>query len=96
VQSARSGNKYEGPVTARYALAQGKNSATARLGFQIGLHTVEKLIRRAGISSKLHSFPRTFLGSSETTLSELTLAYTTFPGLGTRPRELYIIDHITV
>lgn len=91
----RSGNSYEGPVTTRYALALGKNAATVRLGLQIGLDTVQKLASRAGISSKLYDFPKTFLGSSEIRLAELALAYTTFPGLGSRPKDLHLIERIT-
>ncbi len=91
----RRGNHYEGPVTTRYALSHGKNAATVRLGFQIGLDSVQKLASRAGIASKLYDFPKTFLGSSEMTLAELTLAYTSFPNLGTRPKNLYLIERIT-
>jgi len=88
-------NSYEGPMTTHYALAKGKNAATVRLGFQIGLEPLKKLALRAGISSKLYNFPKTFLGSSEVTLAELALAYTIFPNMGSRPENLHLIDRIT-
>jgi len=88
-------NEYEGPVSLRDALAKGKNAATMRLGFQIGLDPVKKTAANAGITTPLRDYASTFLGSTELTLEELTLAYTTFPNGGSRPKQPYIIDKIT-
>jgi penicillin-binding protein 1A len=42
----------------------------------------------------LRRFPATYLGSSEMTLMDVTLAYTIFPDAGSRPTEPYIIQRI--
>ncbi|HEX8280028.1 MAG TPA: transglycosylase domain-containing protein, partial [Chthoniobacterales bacterium] len=75
----REDNRYEGPITAREALAKSKNGATVRLGMQIGVDAVLQLCKAGGIKSPLRPYPASFLGSSEVTLAELALAYTSFP-----------------
>ena len=90
----REDNRYEGPITARQALAKSKNSAAVRIGMEAGVDNVLKLSGAAGVRSQLRPFPATFLGSSEITLAELALAYTTFPNGGWRPRSPYILDRI--
>ncbi len=91
----RADNEYEGPMPTREALVRGKNAATVRLGFQAGLDQVQKVSTAAGISSPLRNYANAFLGSSELTLDELTLAYTIFPDGGLRPKEPFIINRIT-
>lgn len=90
----RADNEYEGEVTAREAFVRGKNAAVVRFGFQTGLDAVSKLAKEAGINSPLRPFANTYLGSSEQTLEETTLAYTMFPGGGDRPERTHIIDKI--
>ncbi|MEI9896921.1 MAG: penicillin-binding transpeptidase domain-containing protein [Chthoniobacter sp.] len=90
----RSGNEYEGGIPAHEAIAKGKNAATVRLGWMAGMDAVREVAKKAGIDSPLRNLPNTFLGASEVSLDELTLAYTTFPGGGSRPKQGYIIDHI--
>ncbi len=93
-------NKYEGPISARDALVKSKNAATVRLGMSIGqdlkdgLNKVIATAKTAGIESPLREYPATFLGSSEVTLLELTLATTIFPNGGWRPLKPRIIDRI--
>ncbi|HYR57930.1 MAG TPA: transglycosylase domain-containing protein, partial [Chthoniobacteraceae bacterium] len=87
-------NKYEGAISARTALVKSKNAATVRLGMMTGLDRVLPLAKKAGIESTLRPFPATFLGSSEVTLMEMTLANTIFPGGGQRPERAFIIDRI--
>ncbi len=87
-------NEYEGEVTAREAFVRGKNAAVVRVGFKTGLDAVGKLAKEAGIHSPLRPFANAYLGSSELTLEETTLAYTSFPGGGTRPDRTHIIDRI--
>lgn len=91
----RTGNEYEGGMPIREAIAKGKNAATVRVGWLAGLDAVRDLAKKAGIASPLRNFTNTFLGASEVTLDELTLAYTAFAGNGTRPRAPYVIDRIT-
>jgi penicillin-binding protein 1A len=87
-------NRYEGPITARQALARSKNGATVRVGMTVGVDPVLQLCKAAGIKSTLRPFPATFLGSSEITLAELALAYTIFPNGGWRPNAPHILDRI--
>jgi penicillin-binding protein 1A len=87
-------NRYEGPMTARQALAKSKNGATVRIGMTVGVDPVIQLCHAAGIRSQLRPFPATFLGSSEITLAELALAYTVFPNGGWRPSAPHILDRI--
>jgi penicillin-binding protein 1A len=87
-------NRYEGPITAREALAKSKNGSAVRIGTSAGLDNVSQLIRTAGVETKLRPYPSTFLGSSEITLAELALAYTVFPNEGWRPAPPHILDRI--
>jgi membrane peptidoglycan carboxypeptidase len=90
----RADNEYEGEVTARDAFVRGKNAAVVRVGFKTGLEALGKLTKQAGIGSPLRPFANAYLGSSEFTLEESTLAYTMFPGGGSRPERTQIIDRI--
>ncbi len=87
-------NRYEGVITAREALVKSKNAATVRLGMRVGLKPILTLAEKAGISSKLRSYPATILGSSEVTLMDLTVAYTTFARDGTRPGKPIVVRRI--
>ncbi len=90
----REDNRYEGPMTARQALSKSKNGATVRIGMNAGVDSVVQLCKNAGMRSALRPYPATFLGSSEVTLAELALAYTTFPNGGWRPEAPHILDRI--
>ena len=87
-------NEYEGPMTTRDALVKGKNAATIRLGMKTGLDPLKKTAAAAGITSPLRDYTNSFLGSSEITLDEMTLAFTIFPNAGQRPGEAHIIKRI--
>jgi 1A family penicillin-binding protein len=87
-------NKYEGLISARTALVMSKNAATVRLGMMTGLEPVLALAKKAGIESPLRPFPATYLGSSEVTLMEMTLANTIFPNQGWRPEKPFLIQKI--
>jgi len=87
-------NQYEGPITAHNALVKSKNSATVRLGLATGIDAVVDLSKRARIDSNLRRFPATYLGSSEVTLEDLTLAYTLFPDGGERPDKPIIVTRV--
>ncbi len=90
----REDNRYEGPITAREALAKSKNSATVRLGMLAGVDAVLQLCKAGGIKTPLRPYPATFLGSSEVTLADLALAYTSFPNGGWRSGTPFILDRI--
>ncbi len=99
-------NKYEGGISARTALVKSKNSATVRFGMMTGLDSVIDLSAKAGLVHvvgkdekgksvlNLRPYPATFLGSSEVTLMDLTLAHTMFPNGGWRPDKPFIITRI--
>ena len=91
----RADNEYEGPMPSGEAVARGKNAAVVRLGFLTGLEGLGRFCKAAGIRSPLRDVANAYLGSSEMTLDELTLAYTAFAGGGTRPAKLFTITSIT-
>ena len=102
----RADNRYEGPIPARQVLVKSKNAATVRVGMQTGIDNVIAVAKKAGLAHvagkdekgrevlNLRRYPATYLGSSEVTLMDMTLAYTMFPDLGTRPAEPFIIRRI--
>ncbi len=98
-------NQYEGAIPAREALVKSKNAATVRLGMTTGIDDVIAMAKKAGLSRvvgksekgevlNLRRFPATYLGTSEVTLMDMTLAYTAFPNGGWRPVEPHIITRI--
>ena len=91
----RADNDYEGPMPSSEAVARGKNSAVVRLGFKTGLDQLGEFCKAAGIRSPLRDVANAYLGSSEMSLDELTLAYTAFTGRGSRPSKLFTITRIT-
>ena len=91
----RPDNEYEGPMPSSEAVSRGKNAAVVRLGFRTGLDSLGKLSKDAGIRSPLRDVANAYLGSSEMSLDEMTLAFTAFPGGGTRPTKIFTISKIT-
>ena len=87
-------NQYEGPITAREALVKSKNAATVRFGTQAKLDRVIALAKEAGFEHPFRPYPSTFLGSSEVSLMEMTLAHTLFPNGGVRPKQGYLITRV--
>ncbi len=91
-------NVYENVITARRALARGKNAASVRLGQKehVGTGAVVALARKAGMSfsGDLQKFNATFLGRNPSSLEEVCLAYTIFPNGGQRPEKANIISNI--
>ncbi|MEM6463017.1 MAG: transglycosylase domain-containing protein [Pseudomonadota bacterium] len=70
--------KYRGPVTLSDALAYSLNTVAAQLVMEAGADNVVKTARRLGIESELSENASIALGTSETTLAELTAAYAPF------------------
>jgi penicillin-binding protein 1A len=90
----RADNRFEGIISAREALVKSKNAATVRLGMISGIQKMHALAKEAGINAQLAPFPKTYLGGSEVSPMELTLAYTMFPNAGVRPTRPFIISRI--
>ena len=85
----------QAPISSREALVMGRNSSTVRLGERVGVPMVKQVAQKAGITSEMRDYPSTFLGASEAKLSEMCLAYSNFPTLGSRPQKLHLIQRIT-
>ena len=90
----REDNQYEGGISAHSALVKSKNAASVRVGMATGLDNVLALAKKAGIDNELRHFASTYLGSSEGTLADLTLAYTMFPNAGIRPAKPFVIQRV--
>jgi membrane peptidoglycan carboxypeptidase len=88
-------NRYEGPVTVRDALAKGKNSALARLGFAVGLDTVGATASDLGIPLPSPPLAGALLGSFPVSPMNLTRAFMVFPNGGEIPAELYLVERVT-
>lgn len=72
--------RYRGTITLRQAFAASSNVAAARLAEQVGRKAVIQAARDLGISSPLADMPSLALGTSGTTLLELTSAYAAVAG----------------
>ena len=69
------GDKYYGRVTLTEALQESMNTAAVRVAESVGLDKVRRIASDFGIKSDLAAGPAVALGSSESTLTEMTGAY---------------------
>ena len=83
-QPANHDEGYRGPVTLREAIEHSLNVPMVRLGQQVGARRIVRAARRLGIESPLHAVPSLVLGTSETTLLEMTRAYAVLAARGWR------------
>ena len=74
--------RYQGEMTLRYALAHSKNIPTVRLVERLGPSAVVQFAHQMGIHTSLSPNLSIALGTSATTLLELTAAYAVFPNAG--------------
>jgi penicillin-binding protein 1B len=74
-QPANHDDAFRGPVTLRQALEHSLNVPMVRLGQQVGPRRIVRAARQLGIESPLHAVPSLVLGTSETTLLEMTRAF---------------------
>jgi penicillin-binding protein 1A len=75
---------FMGPVTLRYAVEQSRNIPAVRLMDQLGPRTVIQYAKRFGFSNDFQPYLSLALGSAESTLLEITSAYSVFPNQGVR------------
>lgn len=75
-------DKYVGRVSLRDGLANSLNTVAGRLAINVGPENIVNTAARLGISSPLQAVPSIALGSQETSLLELTAAYTPFANGG--------------
>jgi penicillin-binding protein 1A len=75
---------FEGPVTLRHALEKSRNVPAVRVMEQLGPNQVVGYARRFGLTSSLPPVLSLALGAGESTLLEITSAYSVFPNQGVR------------
>jgi penicillin-binding protein 1A len=75
-------DEYFGPVSLREAFARSLNSVAVQVSQRVGPARVVETAKRLGISSPLSAEPSIALGTSETTVLEMTAAYATFANRG--------------
>lgn len=74
--------KYLGPVTMKTALEKSLNTVPVQIAKKIGLKNIIKTAQKLGLVDKLSNDYSIILGTSETTLMDLTSAYATFANNG--------------
>ncbi len=82
--------KFRGPVTLTTALSKSLNTVAAQLIMETSPEAVVKLAHLLGISSKLAKNASISLGTSETSLLEITSAYAPFANGGYRAKPFLI------
>ena len=87
-------SRYLGRIPSGLALVAGKQSATVRVGFDLGLEKLGEVAKSMGVESRLKPYPSSFLGATEISLEELVHAYTSISNPGDRVRELTLVDAI--
>jgi penicillin-binding protein 1A len=75
-------NDYSGIVTIRRALEHSINIPAVKMARMVGLKNVVETAHRFGIREQLLAYPSIALGAFETTLWEMTTAYSTFANEG--------------
>jgi len=88
------GKEFYGPTTLRKGLEYSRNLMTVRIAQDIGMEKIKKLSEELGIYKDLKPLLSGALGSNETTLLNLTAAYSIFANGGNKV-ETSIIDTIT-
>ena len=81
------GNNYGGFETLKSALANSRNTITARLMNEIGPQPVIDLARNLGVNQKIPVLPSIALGTTDISVYEMVAAYSTFAnkGIYTKP-----------
>lgn len=91
-QPANSDDSYRGNMSVADGLIFSRNTVSVRVGNYAGIMAVARTAKAAGLGT-IPRFPAVYLGAFESTVKELTAAYSIFPNLGVR-RQPYIIERI--
>jgi len=83
---------YQGMQPAWWGLVKSRNTMSVRVGNTAGLDNVRAIADQAGLHPNPPRFPSIYLGSFESTLRDLTAAYTAFPRGGSRARPFVISE----
>lgn len=84
------GGGFNGPMTFRSALIASRNLVSVRIILDVGVEYVTALIRKLGITTKVHKVYAMSLGSNDMKLEEVTRAFGVFPTGGILPKLIYI------
>jgi penicillin-binding protein 1A len=76
--------EFHGPVTIRESLQQSRNIPTIRLMAALGPKDVIQYTRKLGITAPIPEYLSVAIGAAESTLIEMTSAYSAFPNQGVR------------
>jgi penicillin-binding protein 1A len=90
---ANSDNQYHPRISVADALVDSRNTASVRVGLRAGLAAAADTLQRAGLAAHVAPYPSLCLGAFETTLKDLTAAYTAFPREGVRLQP-YLIEKV--
>ena len=93
-QPKNSNGNYAGEISLRTAFAYSKNTVAAQLGQEVGTSSIANMARRFGISTPINTRPSMVLGTSETRVIDMTLA---FASVGANGRSItpYGISKVT-
>jgi penicillin-binding protein 1A len=84
------GEKFNGLISIRGALTHSINVVAVKVMHDIGVDYTVAYAKKLGISSPIHPYLSSALGSSDTTLVNLVRAYGTLPAGGVRPNPIFI------
>ncbi len=90
---ANSDGTYRGMRPAEEGLIDSRNTMTVRIGLSTGLDRIAATVARAGLAADPPKYPALSLGAFETTLKDVTTAYTVFATGGTRLQP-FLIDRV--
>lgn len=90
---SNSDNTYRGMRPVAEGLIDSRNTMTVRIGLSTGLDRIATTIARAGLAADPPRFPALTLGAFETTLKDVTTAYTVFATGGVRLQP-FLIDRV--
>ena len=84
---------YVGIQPCSYGLIHSRNTMSVRVGQFAGLDAVQKIATTLNLSDKIPHAAAIYIGAFETSLKNLTAAYTIFPNNGVR-KQAYLIERI--
>jgi len=93
-EPANSDGTYGGNLPAAEGLIRSRNTMAVRVGMQTGIDKIADRLIRLGLADAVPRFPSLFLGAFESTLKELTAAYTVFATGGVKLQPV-LVERIT-
>jgi len=93
-QPENADGKYLEPQPAELGLRQSRNTMSVRVLLKAGIDDTARLMERLGMTEQAPRLPSLALGAFETTLEQLTAAYTVFTTNGVL-LEPYLIERVT-